>query len=211
MNSVAKRPRGRPRVRGIGSGEIGGSGRRYTAEDRAIIFQGCPVSTLAEIFHMKRQNVERRLASCPVVGTSQTGSNLYRIADAAQFLVQIKLTDEMVRDTLRTADPKDFPAFTNKMFWEGLIQRRKYEEQASELWHTSDVVAVAAAAFNAVRMSLLLLPDELSDKAGMNEQQRTLVQGICDSMLESLSDALIRDLRKPSRSGREPSAEEGEV
>jgi len=160
---------------------------------------------------MKRQNVERRLTSCPVVGVSNTGSNMYRIADAAQFLVQIKLTDEMVRDTLRTADPKDFPAFTNKMFWEGLIQRRKYEEQASELWHTSDVVAVAAAAFNAIRMSLLLLPDELSDKAGMNEQQRTLVQGICDAMLESLSDALIRDLRKPSRSGREPSAEEGEV
>lgn len=190
---------------------VGGAGRRYTAEDRAIIFQGCPASTLAEIFHMKRQNVERRLASCPVAGLSQAGTPLYQIADAAEYLVRIKLTDEMVRETLQKADPKDFPAFTNKMFWEGLIQRRKYEEIANELWHTSDVVAVAAAAFNAIRMSLLLLPDELSDKAGLNEQQRTLVQSIVDAMLETLRDALTSELRKPSRSGREPSPEEGEV
>lgn len=199
------------RRRGIGSGEIGGSGRRYTAEDRAIIFQGCPVSTLAEIFKMKRQNVERKLTGCPVSGMSQTGSPMYHISDAAQFLVRVKLTDEMVRETLQKADPKDFPAFTNKMFWEGLSQRRKYEELVGDLWHTSDVVAVAAGAFNAIRMSLLLLPDELSDKAGMNEQQRTLVQNIVDSMLESLRDALVDDLRKPSRSGREHPSEEGEV
>lgn len=187
---------------------VGGSGRHYSAEDRAVIFQGCTVSTLAEIFGMKRQNIERRLTNCPVAGSSQTGTPIYRIADAAQYLVKIKLTDEMVRETLQKADPKDFPAMTNKMFWEGLIQRRKYEELASELWHTSDVVAVAAAAFDAVRMSLLLLPDELSDKAGLNEQQRTLVQNIVDAMLESLRDALIEELRKPSRSGQQASVEE---
>lgn len=160
---------------------------------------------------MKRQNVERKLTDCPVAGTSQTGSPLYHVADAAQYLVRIKLTDEMVRETLQKADPKDFPAFTNKMFWEGLAVRRKYEEQVGDLWHTSDTIAAAAGAFNAIRMSLLLLPDELSDKAGLNEQQRTLVQDIVDSMLESLRDALVDNLQKPSRSGREHPSEEGEV
>lgn len=188
--------------------DVGGAGRRYTAEDRAIIFQGCPVSTLAEIFRMKRQNVERRLASCPVAGVSQQGTPLYQIGEAAQYLVRLKLTDEMVRETLRTADPKDFPAMTNKMFWEGLIQRRKYEELVGDLWHTSDVVGVASSAFNAVRMSLLLLPDELSDKAGLNEQQRKLVQDTVDAMLEGCRDALVDELRKPSRSGQQASVED---
>jgi hypothetical protein len=160
---------------------------------------------------MKRQNVERRLASCPVAAHSAQGTPLYRIADAAQFLVRLKLTDDMVYETLQKADPKDFPAMTNKMFWEGLAVRRKYEEQVGDLWHTADVIGVASAAFNAIRMSLLLLPDELSDKAGLNEQQRTLVQSIVDSTLESSRDALVDELRKPSRSGREPSAEEGEI
>jgi hypothetical protein len=190
---------------------IGGSGRRYTAQDRAAIFQGLPVTMLAELFQMKRQNVERRLATCPTAGVNQTGSPLYRVADAAQFLVRIKLTDEQVRETLQRADPKDFPAMTNKMFWEGLIQRRKYEELTGDLWHTSDVVSVASSAFNAIRMSLLLLPDELSDKAGMNEQQRSLVQDTVDAMLESCRDALVDELRKPSRSGQQPSTEEGDL
>lgn len=190
---------------------VGGSGRAFSPQDRAAIFHGCTISVLAEIFSMKRQNVERKLANCPSSGISKAGTPLYRLAEAAQFLVRVKLTDKMVYETLKTADPKDFPAFTNKMFWEGLAVRRKYEEQVGDLWHTSDVIGVASAAFNAIRMSLLLLPDELSDKAGLNEQQRTLVQNIIDSALEGCRDSLVDDLRKPSRSGRESSPEDGEI
>ena len=193
------------------TGEVGGSGRRYTPADRAAIFQGVTVTMLAEIFRMKRQNVERRLASCPVSGVTEHGSHLYQIGDASQYLVRVKLSDEQVREVLRTADPKDFPPMTNKMFWEGLIQRRKYEELTNELWHTSDVMTVAAATFNAIRMSLLLLPDELSDKAGLNEQQRTLVQSIVDTMLETCRESLTEELRKPSGPGLESSDEDGPV
>lgn len=185
--------------------------RIYTAEDRAAIFHGVPATTLAEIFQMKRQNVERRLTNCPSAGLNNRGSPIYRIADAAPFLIRVKLTPEQVYETLKTADPKDFPAFTNKIFWEGMAVRRKYEEQVGDLWLTDDVVKVLAAAFNAIRMALLLLPDELSDKAGLNEQQRTLVQSIVDSALEGLRDTLVDDLQKPSRSRRDDSSEEGPV
>jgi hypothetical protein len=206
--AVRRKPKAR---RDIGTGEIGGSGRRYTAEDRAIIFQGCPVSTLAEIFRMKRQNVERKLVSCPVAGISNQGTPLYHIADAAPFLMRVKLTEKQVYDTLQRADPKDFPPMTNKIFWEGLAQRRKYEEQVGDLWHTSDIATVLGQAFNAVRMSLLLLPDELSDQAGLNEQQRKVVQDTVDATLVNCRDALVDELRKPSRSGPESSSEEGEI
>lgn len=191
--------------------EIGGTGRNYTVENRTIIFQGCPASTLAEIFHMKRQNVERRLTDCAVAGTSQKGTPLYHIADAAPFLIRVKLTEAQIMEVMKRGDPRDLPAMSNKMFWEGMIVRRKYEEQASELWHTSDVAAIAASSFNALRMALLLLPDELADNAGLNEQQRRVVQKTIDDSLTGLQDALIDNLEKPSRSRFEPSAEEGEV
>src|SRR5687767_643535 len=105
-----------------------GRGQPYSPSQRATIFQGCSATTLAEIFHMKRQNVERRLTNCPVAGTSPKGTPLYLISEAARYLVRLKLTDKMVYETLKAADPKDFPAMTNKMFWEGLAVRRKYEE-----------------------------------------------------------------------------------
>jgi hypothetical protein len=188
-----------------------GRGRTYSAADRAAIFHGCSVTTLAEIFGMKRQNVERRLVSCPTSGVNNKGTPLYQIKDAAQYLVRVKLTEKQIETALQQMDPRDFPAMTNKMFWEGLAQRRKYEELVGELWHTSDIESVASSAFNSVRMNLLLLPDELADKAGLNEQQRAIVQGTLDATLESLGNAIVEELRKPSRSGPEPSAEEGEI
>ncbi len=183
----------------------------YSVADRSVIYQGCTVTQLGEMFHMKRQIVERRLASCPKSGTNSQGTALYQVGDAAQYLVRVELTDEMVYETLRRADPKDFPAFTNKMFWEGMGVRRKYEEQVGDLWHTSDVAAVASASFNAIRMALLLLPDELTDTAGLNERQRTIVQQIMDQTLEGCRDALVKELRKPNRPGLESPTEDGEI
>ena len=191
--------------------QTGGSGRRYSSADRALIFQGCTVTNLAEIFGMKRQNVERRLGSCPTSGVSQLGTPLYQIKDAAPYLMRVKLTPKQIEETIQRMDPKDFPPFANKMFWEGMAQRRKYEEQVSDLWHTTDITSVASTAFNAIRMSLLLLPDELADKAGLNEQQRKLVQDTIDTALEGCGNALIDELRKPSGPGPEPSAEEGPI
>lgn len=160
---------------------------------------------------MKRQSVERRLSGCPVAAVDPDGLPLYEIAEAAKYLIRVKLTERQIMDVITKMDPRDFPPMTSKMFWEGLMQRRKYEEQASELWHTSDVAKVAADSFNAIRMSLLLLPDELVDEAGMNEQQRVIVRDMVDNALGNLESALVTRLHKPGGSGPGASPEEGEL
>jgi hypothetical protein len=60
-------------------------------------------------------------------------------------------------------------------------------------------------------MSLLLLPDELVDEAGLNDQQRVIVRDMVDSALGSLEKALVSELRKPGGSGPGAPAEEGEL
>lgn len=185
--------------------------RKYTAEERSFIFHGCPITTLAEIFRMKSQNIQRRLAECPVAAVNPDGLPLYDVAEAAKYLVRVKLTDKQIMDTITRMDPRDFPPMTSKMFWEGLMQRRKYEEQASELWHTSDVSKIAADSFNALRMSLLLLPDELVDEAGLNDQQRVIVRDMVDSALGNLEKSLVSGLRKPGGPGPGAPSEEGEL
>lgn len=185
--------------------------RKYTAEEREAIFRSCPVTTLAEVFRMKRQNVERRLSGCPVAAIDPDGLPLYEIAEAAKFLVRVKLTEKQIHQTLVRMDPRDFPPMLNKMFWEAMITRRKSEEQVGDLWHSSDVVKVAADSFNAIRMSLLLLPDELTETAGLNEQQRVIVRDMIDNALESCENALITQLRKPGGPGPGTPSSEGDL
>jgi hypothetical protein len=176
-----------------------------------MIYQGAPVTVLAEIFHTRRQIVERKLADCPIAGYGNQDQPFYQIGEAARYLVKIKLTDKMIRETLQKSDPRDFPAMTNKIFWESLSVRRKVEEQTSELWHTTDIEAVASAAFGAIRTALLLLPDNIADNAGLNEKQRATVQGIVDTALENCGESLVAALEKPSRQEQGSSSEEGEI
>lgn len=186
---------------------------KYTREQRQALFRGFTVTQLSELFHMKRQNVERRLAGVRPAEINDRGAPIYNLKEAAPKLVDIELTDELIFDAMTKFNPKDFPAFSNKMFWEGMTQRVKYQELAGELWHTADVVAVASTVFQNLRMSLLLLPDELITEGGLNEAQSKIVQKRIDDAIEELNANLVTQLTKPSRdvSRSGPVAENGEL
>lgn len=186
---------------------------KYTRAQRDALFRGFTVTQLAELFHMKRQNVERRIAGVRPNEINDTGAPVYAIKDVAPKLVDLELTDDMIFDAMTKFNPKDFPAFSNKMFWEGMSQRVKYQELAGELWHTADVVAVASTTFQALRMSLLLLPDELITEGGLNEAQARIVQKRIDDAIEELNANLVTQLSKPGRDVSGPGlvAENGEL
>lgn len=187
---------------------------KYTRAQREALFRGFTVTQLSELFHMKRQNVERRIAGVRPSEINDRGVPIYPIVDVAPKLVDLELTDDMIYDAMMKFNPKDFPAFSNKMFWEGMIQRRKYQKEAGELWHTDDVVAVASTAFNNLRLSLLLLPDELITEGGLNEAQSRIVQKRIDDAIEELNANLVIKLseiheEQSSGPGLGPVAENG--
>lgn len=198
-------------MRSTGAKRSLGTRRKYTSEERSLIYQGAPVTVLAEIFHTKRQAVERRLSDCPVAGYGNQGQPFYQIGEAARYLVSLRLTSKMIEDALQKLDPRDFPAMSNKMFWDALASRRKYEEQVGDLWHTTEVESVLATAFNAIRMAVLLLPDTLVDSAGLKEKQRVIVVDTIDAAIEELRDVLVDNLQKPSRSDTGAASEEEEL
>jgi len=166
------------------------------AESRALLYQGASVNQLSLIFRMKTPDVARRLGDLKAIGTGRQNNPLYDIADAAARLIKVPVTPEMIDVYMRRVNPKDLPPITNKILWEGLAARRRYEEQVGDLWSTTDVIKVASDAFQSLRMSFLLIPDILRDETGLTETQFKRVQDIVDTALEDARMKLIDEFQK---------------
>lgn len=178
---------------------------------REMIFHGCSTKQLATIFNMKEPDVMRKLVGLNSVGIGRQGNPLYTIREAAERLVRIPVTPEMITAHLRRMNPKDLPPVLNKMFWEGLQARRKYEEQVGDLWHTTDLATVLSDTFQTLKVSLQLIPDLLSEKSELTDEQLQLAREIVDSGLNEAYERLISNLRKPSGRGPGPTSEENEI
>lgn len=182
--------------------------KNLDAESRALIYGGCSVNQLAEIFNMRVADVAHKLGGLDAVGVGRQGNPLYRISDAATRLVKIPVTPEMMTAYMKRMNPKDLPPLLNKLFWDSMTARRKYEEFAGELWLSSDVLQVASEAFQSLRMSLLLVPDQLRDQTQITDTQIRMVQNVIDTALEAARERLVDHLRKPGGSRSRSAAEE---
>lgn len=178
-------------------------------ESRAIIFQGASVNQLAEMFRTKTPDVARRLGDLKPIGIGRQNNPLYDIRDAAARLIKIPVTPEMIEVYMRRVNARDLPPVLNKLFWDGMISKERYREQANELWNTEDVIRVASEAFQSLRMSLLLLPDVLRDEGDLSERQFQIVQRVVDNALEDARVRLVADLRKPNQAASRPDEEDG--
>jgi hypothetical protein len=179
------------------------------AESRAMIYDGVSVNQLGVIFGIRANDVAIRLGGVRSVGIGRQGNPLYRIADAAPRLVKIPVTEEMIIDYLGKLNPKNLPALLNKLFWDGMLTRVKYREQVGEMWLTPDILQAASDAFQSLRMSLLLIPDQLRADTEITDAQVSAVQRIIDTALEAARVRLIDDFRKPDGS-RSRSIAEGD-
>ena len=116
----------------------------------------------------------------------------------------------MISNHLKRMNPKELPPLLSKLFWDAMTSRRKYEEFAGELWLSTDVLQVASDAYQSIRMSLLLIPDQLREQTQITDAQVRLVQNVIDTALEGARERLVADLRKPSRPRSRPDAEDDE-
>jgi len=186
--------------------------RKYLdTESRAIIYQGASVNQLGALFRMKTPDVLRRLGDLRPVGAGRQGNPIYDVAAASARLCKIEITEEMITAHLRRMNPKELPPLLNKLFWEGMSVRIKYRQAVGELWHTTDVLAVASAAFQSLRMSVLLIPDALLNETELSEAQLKIVQTAIDQALDDARRQLITDLRQFDGPRSGPDAESGEL
>lgn len=167
---------------------------------RAIIFKGVTTSQLAQIFRpMQAREVTRRLGDLEPVATGMQGNPIYDLAQAAARIVRPQLTPEAIDRYMKTVNHSALPPMVSKLYWEGLRTRERYREETDELWRTEDIVRLLSTVFQAIRATLVLLPDTMRGREDMTEAQFRFVQRLADDAIEDVLARLVTELTKPSR------------
>ena len=189
----------------------GGLGAKaMDAEGRSMIFEGCSLSQLSQIFDMDNRVIARKIHGLPPCG-QRMGYDIYALREAAAFLIPPATKD--IEHAIKRMSARDLPPALTKEYWGGQHARLKFEEDAGDLWRTSDVIETLSAVFKTLRMSILLMRDQVERQDELSDRQRGIIQSLIDTTLNELSATLVKRFSddKPRRNNSEPDWEDPNI
>lgn len=145
------------------------------------------MSQLAQLFETDAKTLPKRLRGLRPAGARHNTST-YKIREAASRLVR---PGYAIEQYLRTMNHSDLPPLLTKEYWNGQRARQIYEENAGDLWRTSQVVEGFAEAFKTLRMSLLLMGDAIERETALSEVQRKIVKRMIDGAIDDLREKMV--------------------
>lgn len=168
-------------------------------ETRAIIYEGVSINQIGLLFDKRNPEVSRLIATAKIAPCGERqGYPIYKLKDVAPVMVPPREAD--VSDVIRNMSPKDLPPALTKEYWAAQHARLKFEEDRGDLWRTEEVIEMLSEVFKTLRMSILLMPDQLEKQSQLTDQQRNIVMGMIDGLLNDLADSLIeRFQNEPTR------------
>jgi hypothetical protein len=169
-------------------------------ETKALLYEGASLGQLSTIFDLDNREIARKLHGLQPVG-ERVGYPIYSLKEAAAYLVTPKGD---IEDRLKKMDPKDLPPQLQKAFWGALTERLKYEESQGDLWRTADVIETLGEAFKTLRMSVLLMQDQVERQSELTERQRDIIRGLTDGLLNNLADALVERFKHEAQRRPQP-------
>lgn len=163
-------------------------------DTKAMIYDGASISQLAKIFGMDNRSVTARLGvDCQPVG-KRNGRPVYSIAEAAKFLVEhdLNLDDmEKIAAFMQKVDTTRLPRALTKEYWQAMLNRQKYLEQAGDLWPTEKVVEVISEMFKLIQMPLRLGRDSVANEQELTPRQQQILLGILDGISNDLYQTIV--------------------
>ena len=159
--------------------------------------RGVSLTWLHYVFKRDRNTCKILLADCPVLRSGPGGVPIYDVAEAAQYLVKPKLD---VKGILKTLKEADLPDDLKPKIWEAKLKAQRWEEKAGDLWRTAKVLDVFSETFKAMRNTMQLWADDLSEEQVLTQAQRDRVRERCDELQAALHRTLA-DLMKGTQTG----------
>lgn len=155
----------------------------------ADVYGGVSSSWLAQVFGHDKNTIAKKLAAAgiEVVGR-RNGGPLYRIPDAAAYLVKPKVDLVSYIKSLR---PNDLPPMLNDAYWAAMLKRQKWEENARELWRTEDVLAVFGDLAFSIKTTVNLWVEEVDRTQGLTPEQRLTITQLSDKLLEQVHELMV--------------------
>lgn len=159
-----------------------------TGELQEAIYDGATITTLGEIFGLEHKEVKKRLIGKVAPAPTRDKFMRFRIRDAAPYLVESKIDPEEI---FKNLSPSKWPPALQDAFWKAQNSKQKWEENRGDLWRTKRVFEVVSGAFKVIRLTIMMFVDTVGQRTELTPEQRTIIQGLGDGLLESLSKALI--------------------
>lgn len=169
----------------------------------ADVYGGVSSSWLAQVFGHDKNTIAKRLASAglEVIGR-RNGGPLYRIPDAAAYLVKPKVD---LISYIKSLRPNDLPPMLNDAYWAAMLKRQKWEENAGDLWRTEDVLTVFGDLAFSFKTTANLWVEEVDRTKGLTPEQRLAITQLTDNLLESVYRLMVE---APNKRQTLPSASE---
>lgn len=194
MTKPVKRGPGRPRKAAKTKPEeddlIGGvEPEEKIRLDPAEVYGGVSANWLATMFGADKNTIKKKLAvsGIEIVGR-RNGGPLYRLSDAAAYLVKPKVDLVAYIKSLR---PNDLPPMLNEAYWSAMLKRQKWEENAGDLWRTEDVLEVLGDLNFQVRNTVNLWVEEVDRLDPLTDKQREIIVKQADRLLELFYNMLV--------------------
>jgi len=165
-------------------------------EARREITQAVSASTLGTIFGLSIERVRERIGHLTPVAEFK-GSPLYRIRDAAPYLVRPAGID--LEEIVRGLKPAQLPTALQKDFWSAQINRQKFEAEAAQLWRTDKIIEALTDIFKVIRQRIMQFSDTVDRQAGLSLAQRRLVMEMSDGLLDEMHTAILEHFKDWSK------------
>lgn len=142
------------------------------------------MAQLAQLFETDAKTLPKRLKMVPPKGTRR-GNKVYSIREAAAYLVK---PGYEIEEFIRQMSPQEMPPLLLKEFWNGQTARLTYETKLGNLWPTEAVVDYIGELMNSMRMSILLLVDDVNREEELTDGQRAALQRITDNAITTMKN-----------------------
>lgn len=156
--------------------------------EAGVIRRPVTKSWLAEALQMSPDTVAKRLTNCPVVGMAGGNRALYDFKTAVRYLLPPMMD---LAEYIQCLGPNDLPNHINKIFYEGLRQKIKFEQEAGDAWATSDVLEVFGDVFITIKDQMQLWTENLRDRAALTDAQYVKLREQIDVLQNTLHEKLI--------------------
>lgn len=155
--------------------------------DLGLVHAGVSAAWLGHVFGHDKNTIKKKLANCLPSGVNK-GTPLYRIPDAAAWLVKPKVN---IAEYIRGMSRRDLPPELNSLYWDAMLKRQKWEENAGQLWRGEDVLRVFGEAAIKIKNIVQLWVDELDRVNGLPENLREQLGQMADGLLEEIHDSYV--------------------
>jgi len=170
-------------------------GRPPTAKDEVtstlLATAEATMSQLAQLFETDAKTLPKRLKGC-IPKTQRNGYNVYSIREAASFLVTPGLE---IEEFIRQMSPQEMHPLLTKEFWNGQRSRLEYEIKLGMHWPTSEVVSFVGELMNTMRMTLLLVTDDVHREESLTDGQAKVFQRITDAAIETMKKTVTEKFK----------------